>query len=145
MSLCDGPVLKYLGSKWNMAKWIVSQIPPHRVYVEPFFGSGAVFFTKNVQCLKRLTIWTGMWLIYSRSCGRDAMSWPRWSGTLPGHGKSIPVFCRKVVPRELSSGPGTNWRTQGVSWFACTWDLEARPATGPGGGTNPEEGGVTPA
>lgn len=47
MSLCAGPVLKYPGAKWNMAKWIVNQIPPHRVYVEPFFGSGAVFFTKK--------------------------------------------------------------------------------------------------
>lgn len=38
--------LKYPGSKWRIADWIVEQIPPHEIYVEPFFGSGAVFFTK---------------------------------------------------------------------------------------------------
>lgn len=42
-----GPVLKYPGAKWSLAKWIVSHMPPHRVYLEPFFGSGAVFFTKR--------------------------------------------------------------------------------------------------
>lgn len=43
----QGPVLKYPGAKWNMAEWIISHMPPHRVYLEPFFGSGAVFFSKT--------------------------------------------------------------------------------------------------
>ena len=40
------PVLKYPGAKWNLAKWIISHMPPHTTYLEPFFGSGAVFFNK---------------------------------------------------------------------------------------------------
>ncbi len=40
------PVLKYPGSKWRLAEWIVSLMPPHKSYLEPFFGSGAVFFNK---------------------------------------------------------------------------------------------------
>lgn len=39
-------VLKYPGSKWRIAKWIVSHIPKHHSYLEPFFGSGAVLFNK---------------------------------------------------------------------------------------------------
>lgn len=39
-------VLKYPGSKWNIAKQIVTMIPEHHSYVEPFFGSGAVLFNK---------------------------------------------------------------------------------------------------
>ncbi len=39
------PVLKYPGSKWQVAPWIVRHFPSHRFYCEPFFGSGAVFFT----------------------------------------------------------------------------------------------------
>ena len=39
-------VLKYSGSKWNIAKRLVGLIPPHRSYVEPYFGSGAVLFNK---------------------------------------------------------------------------------------------------
>ena len=40
------PTLKYPGSKWRMAEWIISLMPPHKSYLEPFFGSGAVFFKK---------------------------------------------------------------------------------------------------
>lgn len=40
-------ILKYPGSKWNIAKDIVKLIPEHHSYVEPFFGSGAMLFTKE--------------------------------------------------------------------------------------------------
>ncbi len=40
-------ILKYPGSKWNIAGEIAKLIPKHHSYVEPFFGSGAVFFNKE--------------------------------------------------------------------------------------------------
>lgn len=40
-------ILKYPGGKWRIAEWIISYFPEHKVYCEPFFGSGAVFFNKN--------------------------------------------------------------------------------------------------
>ncbi len=39
-------LLKYPGGKWRIALWIISHFPAHKVYCEPFFGSGAVFFLK---------------------------------------------------------------------------------------------------
>ena len=39
-------LLNYPGAKWGMAKQIASLFPPHRSYLEPFFGSGAVLFNK---------------------------------------------------------------------------------------------------
>lgn len=39
-------VLKYPGAKNRIAEWICAQIPPHDVYLEPYFGGGAVFFNK---------------------------------------------------------------------------------------------------
>ncbi|GKX29033.1 SAM-dependent methyltransferase [Vallitalea longa] len=39
-------ILKYPGSKWNLADWIINKIPKHHTYLEPFFGSGAIFFKK---------------------------------------------------------------------------------------------------
>lgn len=41
------PVLRWPGAKWRLANWIVSMLPSHDVYCEPFFGSGAVFFNKQ--------------------------------------------------------------------------------------------------
>jgi len=40
-------ILKYPGAKNRIAPWICEHIPEHKVYLEPFFGSGAVFFHKN--------------------------------------------------------------------------------------------------
>lgn len=40
-------ILKYPGSKWRISEWIISHFPEHKVYCEPFFGSGAVFFNKQ--------------------------------------------------------------------------------------------------
>ena len=42
-------VFRYPGSKWSLAQWIISLFPDcyeKMVYLEPFFGSGAVFFNK---------------------------------------------------------------------------------------------------
>lgn len=36
----------YFGGKSRIAPWIVSLLPTHRTYVEPYFGSGAVLFAK---------------------------------------------------------------------------------------------------
>lgn len=42
-------VFRYPGSKWTIADWIISHFPEgyeKMVYLEPFVGSGAVFFNK---------------------------------------------------------------------------------------------------
>lgn len=43
-------VFRYPGSKWSIAKWIIEHFPcgyEKMVYLEPFVGSGAVFFNKR--------------------------------------------------------------------------------------------------
>lgn len=43
-------VLKYAGSKWSTSSWIISNFPvdyEKMTYLDPFFGSGGVFFNKN--------------------------------------------------------------------------------------------------
>lgn len=42
-------IIRYPGSKWGIANWIISHFPEgyeKMVYLEPFCGSGAVFFNK---------------------------------------------------------------------------------------------------
>lgn len=47
-------ILHYPGSKWNMAEWIISHMPTHTTYLEPFFGSGAVLFNKTPSPLETI-------------------------------------------------------------------------------------------
>ena len=50
-------ILKYPGAKWRIADWIIENMPTHHSYVEPFFGSGAVFFNKpqsNIETINDL-------------------------------------------------------------------------------------------
>lgn len=50
-------IMKYPGSKWSIAEWIISYFPPHHSYLEPFFGSGAVLFNKprsNIETVNDL-------------------------------------------------------------------------------------------
>lgn len=39
--------ITYYGGKQMLASTILGMIPPHRVYCEPYFGGGAVFFAKG--------------------------------------------------------------------------------------------------
>lgn len=45
-------VFKYPGAKWTLAPWIIERFPPHHSYLEPFFGSGAVLFTKERSAIE---------------------------------------------------------------------------------------------
>lgn len=50
-------IVKYPGSKWGIADWIIRFFPEHRTYLEPYFGSGAVFFNKprsNIETINDL-------------------------------------------------------------------------------------------
>lgn len=44
--------LRYPGSKWNLADRIVELLPEHKTYLEPYFGSGAVLFTKQPSAIE---------------------------------------------------------------------------------------------
>lgn len=50
-------IIRYPGSKWGTADWIISYFPDHYeklVYVEPFSGSAAVFFSKRPSVVETI-------------------------------------------------------------------------------------------
>jgi len=44
--------ITYYGVKQSMLNYILPLIPPHKIYCEPFFGGGAVFFAKEKSYLE---------------------------------------------------------------------------------------------
>lgn len=47
-------IIKYPGAKWRIADWIINAMPEHKSYVEPYFGSGAVFFRKSASRIETI-------------------------------------------------------------------------------------------
>lgn len=53
-------IIRYPGSKWGIANWIISHFPEgyeKMVYLEPFCGSGAVFFNKAPGAVETINDW----------------------------------------------------------------------------------------
>lgn len=61
-------ILKYPGSKWSYAEWINSYFPEHTFYLEPYFGSGAVFFRKNQSKYETINDIDGMVVNFFKAC-----------------------------------------------------------------------------
>ena len=55
-------IFRYPGSKWSLAGWIISHFPADyekMVYLEPFCGSGAVFFNKRPGAVETINDLSG--------------------------------------------------------------------------------------
>jgi D12 class N6 adenine-specific DNA methyltransferase len=48
------PILKYPGAKWKDAAWITQYIPRSVIFLEPYFGSGAIYF--NLPWIPKLAV-----------------------------------------------------------------------------------------
>lgn len=62
------PILKYPGAKWRIAEWIIERMPYHVGYVEPFFGSGAVFFNKPKSKIETISDLDGSIIRFFKTC-----------------------------------------------------------------------------
>lgn len=86
-------VLKYPGSKWKIATQLVELIPPHHSYVEPYFGSGAVLFTKAPSAIETVNDLDGEVVNLFRCIQQDSERLARLVMTTP--------FSREVYDRQF--------------------------------------------
>lgn len=75
-------LMKYPGSKWGSADWIISHFPEHHSYLEPFFGSGGVFFNKPRSDIETINDLDGEVVNLFRQIRNDperlAREWKHW-------------------------------------------------------------------
>lgn len=76
-------IVKYPGAKWRIADWIISMMPPHKSYLEPFFGSGAVFFRKSKSRIETINDLDGEVVNLFRCVREDAAELARRVSATP--------------------------------------------------------------
>lgn len=102
-------VLKYPGGKWNIARQLVELIPPHHSYVEPYFGSGAVLFTKAPSAIETVNDLDGEVVNLFRCIQQDSERLARLVMTTP--------FSREVYDRQFEPDNSYAGRYQRAAGF----------------------------
>ena len=60
--------ITYYGGKQQMADIIIEMIPEHKIYCEPFFGGGAVFFQKGPSYLEVINDKNDLLITFYKQC-----------------------------------------------------------------------------
>lgn len=64
-------IFKYPGSKWSINQWIIDHFPEHHSYLEPYFGSGGVFFRKKRSPIETVNDLDHDVVNFFRWCSKD--------------------------------------------------------------------------
>ena len=88
------PILRWPGAKWRIAKWIISHFPAHGTYLEPFFGSGAVFFNKPLSKTETINDIDDNIVNLFKICRNNPIELAKKMEMTP-YSKTEYIFCRK--------------------------------------------------
>lgn len=102
-------VIKYPGSKWNIARQLANLIPPHHSYLEPFFGSGAVLFSKAPSAIETVNDLDGNVVNLFRCIQQDSERLARLVMTTP--------YSREEYDKQYSPGNSYASRYQRAAGF----------------------------
>ena len=102
-------ILKYPGSKWNIARQLVELIPPHHSYVEPYFGSGAVLFNKESSAIETVNDLDEEVVNLFRCIQQDSERLARLVMTIP--------YSREVYNRQFEADNSCASRYQRAAGF----------------------------
>mgnify|MGYP002945112966 CR=1 FL=1 len=105
-------LMKYPGSKWGSADWIISHFPEHHSYLEPFFGSGGVFFNKPRSDIETINDLDGEVEVEFLE-GYDSIEGP--DGSM-GFGVFVPTEEKIYIADDLPGGEESMIETVAHEW-----------------------------
>lgn len=110
--------ITYYGGKQRLTKAILAMIPPHKIYIEPFFGGGAVFFAKEPSYLEVINDINDNIITFYRVCQDDQAFHDLQAGS---RAHCFPKPC-SYTPRRYGTATGRHltWRELGQSGCAAT-------------------------
>ncbi len=116
------PPLRYYGSGWQRAPWIINHFPAHDVYCEPCFGSGAVLLRKPPAKLEIANDLDGRVVTFFETLRRQPDDLLRAINLTPWHEAA---FKQALIP---AADPLEDARR---FFFACWASVKGGPLPGP--------------
>jgi len=103
-------VMRYPGSKWGIADWIVDFFPEHHSYLEAFFGSGAVLFNKPRSNIETVNDLDGNVV--------NLFEWIRKDPEKLAHEIYYTPYARQVYEQAFSREPEESFE-KAVNFYIC--------------------------
>ena len=121
--------ITYYGGKQLLASTILGMIPPHRVYVEPYFGGGAVFFAKGKSYCEVVNDIDDRIISFYDVC-QDEELFPllqhRIQSTLDAEREYERAYALWCNPKEAKSKVDIAWSV----WLLCNMGFNGTPEGG---------------
>ncbi len=94
--------ITYYGGKQRMAQDIVSMIPQHKIYCEPFFGGGAVFFAKEPSYLEAINDTNNKLMTFYQILQKDSKRLIQLINNTP-HSESAHLFAKDIYFERIQT------------------------------------------
>lgn len=120
--------ITYYGGKQKMADTIIRLMPEHKVYVEPFFGGGAVFFAKKPSYLEVINDINDNIVTFYRVC-QDQRSFEELSARIQAtlFSEALYLHAKAIWNRYQ---PASDIERAWAVWVVCNYSFNATPYGG---------------
>jgi len=120
--------ITYYGGKQRLLNTILSMIPPHKIYVEPFFGGGAVFFAKEPSYLEVVNDINDNIITFFRVCQNES-TWQELNAKIQSTLFSEALF---LQAKTIWNGywPASDVERAWATWVCCNYAFNATPHGG---------------
>lgn len=120
--------ITYYGGKQRLAEFICSKIPAHKIYCEPFFGGGAVFFKKEPSYLEAINDINDNMVTFYRVC-QDELLFERLHSKIQSTLFSEAIY---LHAKAIWNGyqPASDIERAWAVWVCCNFSYNATPYGG---------------